>query len=55
MNEQEKFEKLFRKYPHPVKGFSEKPAPDAPQLSESGRRRRDGFVAGVEVCLPPRS
>ena len=25
MNEQEKFEKQFRKYPHPVRGFSEKP------------------------------
>jgi hypothetical protein len=25
MNEQEKFEKLLRKYPHPVKTFSEKP------------------------------
>lgn len=25
MNEQEKFEKQFRKYPHPVKSFSEKP------------------------------
>jgi hypothetical protein len=25
MNEQEKFEKLIRKYPHPVKAFSEKP------------------------------